>query len=93
VAPGGITQEVAVDAPDGPPPSASTLSAPGGTGFYEERSRQELRAILEALERCGGNQTRAATLLGMPRRTFVKRLSDYGVDGPRKARRTVPPRA
>jgi DNA-binding NtrC family response regulator len=93
VAPGGVTQEVAVDSPDAPPASAPAPSAPGRTGFYEERSRQEQRAILEALETCGGNQTRAAALLGMPRRTFVKRLSEYGVDGPRKARRTVPPRA
>jgi two-component system response regulator AtoC len=39
-----------------------------------ERSR-----ILEALERCGGNQSEAARQLGMPRRTLVSRLSELGV--------------
>ena len=38
----------------------------------------------ELLEQTGGNQTRAAKLLGMSRRTFVKRLDEYGVPRPRK---------
>jgi len=44
----------------------------------------ERERILAALERCGGNQTRAAKLLGMPRRTLVSRLSRYDVPRPRK---------
>jgi DNA-binding NtrC family response regulator len=40
--------------------------------------------ILSAIERCGGNQTRAAKLLGMPRRTLVSRLAKYDVPRPRK---------
>ena len=44
----------------------------------------ERRRIVEALETCSGNQTRAAQLLGMPRRTFVKRLDAYGIARPRK---------
>src|SRR5262249_11846637 len=32
--------------------------------------------IVEALERCAGNQSAAARLLGMPRRTLVKRLGE-----------------
>jgi len=35
--------------------------------------------ILEALERCGGNQSEAARQLGMPRRTLVSRLSEFGL--------------
>jgi transcriptional regulator with PAS, ATPase and Fis domain len=47
----------------------------------------ERRSILEALERCAGNQTRAAELLDMPRRTFCKRLSAYHVARPLMNRR------
>ncbi|AKT39119.1 sigma-54-dependent Fis family transcriptional regulator [Chondromyces crocatus] len=44
----------------------------------------ERRRILDALEKCAGNQTQAAALLGMPRRTFVARLTAYGIPRPRK---------
>ncbi|MGK4007367.1 sigma 54-interacting transcriptional regulator [Sorangium sp. So ce1036] len=46
----------------------------------------ERRRIVDALERCAGNQTQAAALLGMPRRTFVARLDAYGIPRPRKRR-------
>ncbi|WP_437735012.1 sigma 54-interacting transcriptional regulator [Sorangium sp. So ce1335] len=44
----------------------------------------ERRRIVDALEQCAGNQTQAAALLGMPRRTFVARLDAYGIPRPRK---------
>jgi DNA-binding NtrC family response regulator len=49
------------------------------------RSLDELekQAIIDALVRCGGNQSRAAELLGMPRRTFCKRLAEYNIPRPR----------
>jgi DNA-binding NtrC family response regulator len=40
-------------------------------------SVEEQRAIMEALEKSNGNQTRAARLLGISRRTLVNRLADY----------------
>jgi transcriptional regulator with PAS, ATPase and Fis domain len=43
----------------------------------------EKQAILDALAACGGNQTRAAELLGMPRRTFCTRLKDYNIPRPK----------
>ncbi len=43
----------------------------------------ERRQILEALERCAGNQTRAAKQLGMSRRTLVNRLKEYEIRRPR----------
>jgi transcriptional regulator of acetoin/glycerol metabolism len=45
----------------------------------DERAR-----IIAALDECAGNQTQAARLLGMPRRTFVTRLDEYGIKRPRK---------
>ncbi|MEJ7734305.1 MAG: sigma 54-interacting transcriptional regulator [Polyangiaceae bacterium] len=49
-----------------------------------ELDELEKRRVVEALERVHGNQTKAAELLGMPRRTLVARLSRYGIERPRK---------
>jgi DNA-binding NtrC family response regulator len=42
------------------------------------------RRIEEALASCGGNQSRAAKLLGIARSTLVLRLEIYGITRPRK---------
>jgi two-component system response regulator AtoC len=44
----------------------------------------ERKRILEALEKCAGNQTRAAEMLGITRRALIQRLETYGVPRPRK---------
>ena len=44
----------------------------------------ERRQISEALAKCGGNQTQAAAMLGISRRTLVSRLSQYELPRPRK---------
>ncbi len=59
-------------------------SVAASAGLSDELANIERQRILAALERCNGNQTRAADLLGMPRRTFVKRLGAYGIARPRK---------
>jgi two-component system, NtrC family, response regulator AtoC len=41
--------------------------------------------ILEALTRCGGNQTEAAKLLGVSRRTLGKWMEDHAIPRPRKS--------
>jgi DNA-binding NtrC family response regulator len=46
--------------------------------------RDEREHLLAVLERCGGNQSRAARELGIPRRTLLRRLDEYGVPRPRK---------
>jgi DNA-binding NtrC family response regulator len=62
-------------------PPASVAPKPTLPG---ELAAIERRRIVEALEKCAGNQTQAAELLGMPRRTLVARLSEYGIPRPRK---------
>ena len=48
----------------------------------------ERQRMIEALALKAGNQTRAAALLGMPRRTFVLKLVRYGIPRPQKNRGT-----
>jgi len=47
----------------------------------DERAR-----LIEALESCGGNQRRAAELLGVSRRTLVNRLDKWELPRPKKAK-------
>jgi DNA-binding NtrC family response regulator len=54
-----------------------------GASWRERMGALEREAILDALGRCAGNQTRAAELLGMPRRTFCEKLKANGVPRPR----------
>src|SRR5690606_32479015 len=49
----------------------------------EELRELERRRMAEALEATGGVQTRAAALIGMPLRTFVLKLKQYGLGTPR----------
>jgi transcriptional regulator with GAF, ATPase, and Fis domain len=49
-----------------------------------ELERRELRRIREALERTAGNQTEAARLLGISRRTLMNRMDRLGISRPRK---------
>jgi transcriptional regulator with AAA-type ATPase domain len=46
----------------------------------------ERQRMVDALEACGGNQTRAAAMLAMPRRTFVSKLDRYGFPRPMKGK-------
>jgi DNA-binding protein Fis len=40
--------------------------------------------VIDALEACAGNQTHAAKLLGVSRRTLINKIEKYGVLRPRK---------
>jgi transcriptional regulator with PAS, ATPase and Fis domain len=79
--------EMVPPGPESVPPPLSQPS-PGGDwpqgGLSDELQATERRRILEALERCAGNQTRAAEMLGISRRALIHRLETYGVPRPRK---------
>ncbi len=62
------------------PPSATDMPAQVRATVAE----LEKQRILEALDKCAGNQTRAAELLGISRRTLINRLDEYGIARPRK---------
>jgi len=53
----------------------------------DPRRRDERQRIIDALAQCGGNQTRAAEVLGISRRTLVNRLGEYGLARPLRDRR------
>ncbi len=57
-----------------------------GAPLRTQISDMEKQQILNALAQCGGNQSRAAELLGISRRTLINRLEEYGVTRPRKGR-------
>jgi len=40
----------------------------------------EKEVVRRALERCGGNRTRAAAYLGVPRHVLVYRIAKYDLD-------------
>jgi DNA-binding NtrC family response regulator len=51
---------------------------------YDEHGDDERQRYADALEKSGGNQTAAAKLLGVSRRTLINRIEKYGLIRPRK---------
>jgi DNA-binding NtrC family response regulator len=75
----------------GPTPSASaptvspsTIAFGSNADLPAEMADLERERILAALAQCGGNQTQAAEMLGISRRTLLRRLDEYAVPRPRK---------
>jgi hypothetical protein len=54
----------------------------------EQMHSFERDRVTRALESCGGNQTKAAELLGIPRRTLVSKLAALGLSRGRYCHRT-----
>jgi DNA-binding NtrC family response regulator len=57
--------------------------AAAGARLRNDLAAFERTRIVEALEKCAGNQTKAAQLLGISRRTLVSRLGEYNLPRPR----------
>jgi DNA-binding NtrC family response regulator len=60
------------------------MSTPGEDTLRGEVARVESRRIADALQICGGNQTRAARMLGISRNTLQARMDAFGIPRPRK---------
>jgi DNA-binding NtrC family response regulator len=66
-----------------PPPPLSAPPPPPTVPASRPDRDAERKRISDALEQCVGNQTRAAKLLGISRRTLIKKLDAYGFPRPR----------
>jgi transcriptional regulator with GAF, ATPase, and Fis domain len=69
-------------APPSPPPRTPAAQAPAAAvdpSSSADRRNEEKQRILEALQHHNWNRVRAAQALRMPRRTFYRRLKDYGI--------------
>jgi DNA-binding NtrC family response regulator/pSer/pThr/pTyr-binding forkhead associated (FHA) protein len=67
--------------PNAPPAAVAASGEQSFRPVADELVDLETRRMREALEATGGNQLRAAELIGMPRRTFTKKMARYGLRG------------
>ncbi|WP_437566744.1 sigma 54-interacting transcriptional regulator [Sorangium sp. So ce542] len=69
-----------------PPEPAAPRGAEASAPPLRQGEPSEKQRIIEALEKCVGNQTYAAKLLGISRRTLVSRIKEYDLPRPRRPR-------
>ena len=84
----GLVAAPAPSAAPAPATGAGVVAAPGGAAggesLREQLQREEKAHVVNALVRARGNQTEAAKLLGVSRRTLINKIEAYGIDRPRK---------
>jgi transcriptional regulator of acetoin/glycerol metabolism len=70
----------------GAPDSLRGRSTPPSTPQGRDTSTDDEKRdrLIRALESCGGNQTRAAEMLGISRRTLINRLDRWKLPRPQK---------
>lgn len=59
--------------------AVENLNVKAGVNFFDEVRRFEVRLITRALELTGGNQTRAARLLGLGTTTLNYKIKSYEI--------------
>jgi DNA-binding NtrC family response regulator len=69
----------------GPGPKGAGPKLEVVESLHDETQLGERQRILDALNSCAGNQSRAAAQLGMSRRTLISRIEIYGIPRPRKS--------
>jgi DNA-binding NtrC family response regulator len=67
-----------------PPSISETVVKPRGSASSRPQTESQFRTterdkILHALTSCNWNRAQAAKLVGLPRRTFYRRLKEYGI--------------
>jgi DNA-binding NtrC family response regulator len=77
-----VTATAEPAAPPASRPATASATAEGRLARIDPA--EERRLLVQALERSGGNQTRAASALGISRRTLIHRMDAYGIPRPRK---------
>jgi two-component system response regulator AtoC len=88
----GLSRRRSLRAPDslrgrsGAPDSSRGRSTPPSTANGRDTSSEDEKRdrLVRALESCGGNQTRAAEMLGISRRTLINRLDRWKLPRPQK---------
>ncbi len=79
IAPEHLPAAIAATAAGEPTTPAPPDDGAAAPPLRAQMSALERERIVDALQRTGGNQSEAARLLGMSRRTLVKRIRDYGI--------------
>ncbi len=67
-----------------PAASAGGAGSPTSASLDDDMARLDCAKVVEALEKCAGNQTRAAELLGITRRALIVRMDKYNLPRPRR---------
>jgi two-component system response regulator AtoC len=70
-----------------PEPMSDLVPPPPPLPMLEPGKMDEREEVINALAHCAGNQTQAARMLGVSRRTLVKRLEAFDLPRPRKPTR------
>ncbi|KYF66926.1 hypothetical protein BE15_30180 [Sorangium cellulosum] len=72
---GGMGETSPGRAPPPPPPSSDRRVETS----LDAHKASERERILVALSSCNWNRVKAAQVVGLPRRTFYRRLKEYGI--------------
>jgi transcriptional regulator of acetoin/glycerol metabolism len=76
---GWTPRPLAGSGPEGGARQREHAAASSRKGTVSEHRREERERILDALRSCNWNRVKAAEVSGIPRRTFYRRLREYGI--------------